>query len=126
MRRTIIRISLASIVGALAFTGVGCTETRTSYQGYEDGTYHGFNDPANLHLNMNWTPYVSEYGANTGVTGSSASPYVGGGIINKKPDPARVPARTTTTTTTTYTTPGTTTYTSPAPADETTIIRRNY
>ena len=125
MRRTIIRNSIASIVGTLALVGVGCTETRTSYEGFEDGTYHGFNDPAGLHVNMNWTPYVSEYGANTGVTGSSASPYVGGGIINKKPDPAYVPARTTTTTTTTYTTPGTAVYTSPAPASETTVIRRS-
>jgi hypothetical protein len=50
------------------------------------------------------------------VTGSSASPYVGGGIINKKPDPNFVPARTHTTTTTTYTRPSTTIYTSPAPA----------
>ena len=103
---------LATIVGAAALLSVGCTESRE---------LRGFDNTA-------WTPYVSEYGPNTGVTGSSASPYVGGGIINQKPDPVVVPARVHTTTTT-YTTPSTTIYTSPAPADpatDTTIIRREY
>ncbi|HYE63603.1 MAG TPA: hypothetical protein VD997_16550 [Phycisphaerales bacterium] len=84
-----IKAGLATIVGAAALLSVGCTENRT-LRGYDD-----------MHDNRAWAPYVSEYGPNTGVTGSSASPYVGGGIINQKPDPVGNPAvevhRTTTT-----------------------------
>lgn len=125
MCRNIKRFGLACLAGAACCAIVGCTDTRTSYRGFENGTYEGFDDPAHLHANMSWAPYVSKYGADTGVTGSSASPYVGGGIINQKPDPAVPASRRTTTTTTTYTEPGTV-YTSPAPATETTVIRRSY
>jgi|GEM_PF-6650119 hypothetical protein len=118
MRRNIMRCACACLTGAAFFAGVGCSDTGTSYTGYQDGTYYGFNDPANLHVDMSWTPYVSQYGANTGVTGSSASPYVGGGIINQKPDPVP-PSRANSNAR------ETSVYTSPAPKDAT-IDRRRY
>jgi hypothetical protein len=77
--RHIMRASFATIIGAAALASVGCTE-RVQYR--------TDNDSAFFHMDRSWAPYVSEYGADTGVTGSSASPYVGGGVINQKPDPA--------------------------------------
>jgi hypothetical protein len=71
-----LKTGLATIIGAAALISVGCTE-RTQLRGFD---------------NTSWAPYVSEYGPNTGVTGSAASPYVGGGVINKKADPAYNPA----------------------------------
>jgi|GEM_PF-4795241 len=71
-----LKAGIATILSAAALVTVGCTE-RTQLRGFD---------------NQAWAPYVSEYGPNTGVTGSSASPYVGGGIINQKPDPDYNPA----------------------------------
>jgi hypothetical protein len=93
MRNTI-RISLATIVGAAAFASIGC---------HENTRYRTVND--DLHMETSWAPYTSEYGPDTGVTGSSASPYVGGGVANKRPDPvvtSPAPSTTVETTTTTH------------------------
>src|SRR5437868_13819726 len=75
--RHIIRISLATIVGAAGLASIGCSESR--YRTAEE-----------VHMDTSWAPYTSEYGPDTGVTGSSASPYVGGGIVNRRPNPVIV------------------------------------
>jgi hypothetical protein len=101
----------AGLIGAAALVCVGCNqESQSTSSMYETETTHA------------WAPYVSTYGPNTGVTGSSASPYAGG----KAPAYYTQPS-----TTTVYTAPPattTTTTTSPAPAttDTTTTTIRRY
>jgi hypothetical protein len=115
-------VRLAMIVSAAALVGVGCRgQGSTSYESTTDNP-----------LNLQWAPYTTEWGADTGVTGSSASPYAGGKAVVTQPMPATYvpstyqpstysPATTTTPTTTTRPTHG---VTETMTKETTTTIRR--